>query len=129
MSSTPIFVGSAFATPCTVIDAISTDRTGAGTYDTVHVGIPSVVRAVKFQATTLTIDTMLLIFLYDGSTNRLIDEVRVRSQAPTNVDPGFSYLWVPPIAPLYLAAADELRAAMFSGSATLHSWTIGGNIT
>jgi len=129
MASTPVFVGSAFAIPTTLIDAISTDRTGAGTYDTVHVGIPSVVQAIRFQAITQTIETTLMLFLDDGTNVGMIDEIRIRPSTPTNVEPGWTYLWVPPVAKLLLAVGDEIQAAMRGGSASLQAWTIGGNVT
>lgn len=128
MATTPLFVGSGFPLPLGSVTAISTDRTGAGSYSTVVTGAPSMIRAIRFQATTLTIDTMLMLFYYDGANTRLLDEIRIVATTPTNVNAGWSHLWVPPVAPLIMPASDVIKAAMYSGSATIHAWAIGGDL-
>jgi hypothetical protein len=127
MASSPTFVGSGFANPCALIDAISTKRDGSGTYDTIVSGGPSLVRAVRFQAITLTADTSLLIFYNDGTNKYLIGDIPMRTVTPTGIDPGWSYLWTPPHPEFFIPSGDSLMAAMYSGAAALHAWAIGGN--
>ena len=125
MATTPVFIASGLTVPSVAVTAISTDRTGAGSYTTVLTGAPSIVEAIRFQAITLTIDTTMLVFLDDGANVKLIDEFRIRAATPTNVDPGFAYLWQPPRR-IYLPSGDEIQCAMYSGSATIIAHVQGG---
>lgn len=127
MATTPVFIASGFATPCVPVTAISTDRTGGGTYTTILTA-PSggaIVEAIKFQAQSVTSDTVLLLFINDASVTRLIDEIRVPASAPTMMTTAWTHLWVPP-SRIFLPNTHNIRAAMLSGPATINAWIIGG---
>lgn len=126
MATTPLFVGSAFATPCVSFTTVSTDRTGAGTYATLIVGAPSLLTGIRFRAITQTIDTKLLIFHDDGTNVKLIDELGIYVANPAQA--AWVGLWTPPNGEMLLASADEIMAAIYSGSMTIHSHALGGNL-
>ena len=131
MATTPQFSGSGFATGVVALSAISTLRNGSGSYTTLVTGAPSIIDGIKFQAQGQTIETMLLIFLNDGSSTELIDEVKIQAQTPTSISPGWSHLWIPPHRritgnPFILPSGDIISAAMYHGSAVLTAMPLGG---
>lgn len=129
MAGSPLFIASDFATPVAVIDNIDTDVTGGGTYDTIIApGARAIVTGVLFVAVTNTIDTLLYLYVYNGTNNRRLGKPIPIRQSVAKVigDEPWSALWTPPSYPFILESTWELRAAMLSGSATLHAWALGG---
>jgi hypothetical protein len=126
MATIPIFIASAFAAPCATVDAIDSDDTGGGTYDSIITGAPSQVTGIAFIAISPTIECELLIFHDDGSNVKLIDVVRIYQSNPAEFR--WKFTWYPEGGPMLLAASDEIQASMTRGSAVLHARAIGGNL-
>ena len=125
-NSVPRFI----ADPVVGIAAISTanpNRDGTGTMGTVATAPATgmVIDLIRVKASATTTAGMVRLFIHDGSTARLYDEVAVTAITPSATVKSFE-AEVAPTTPLILPSGYSLRASTEQAEA-FNVYAIGGN--
>lgn len=96
-NTNPIFTDSPSTSPVRFATA-NTNRDGTGTIATLFTpgADGSMLERVQIKATSPTTAGMLRLYVHDGSSWRLLDEIPVTAITPSGTVASFEALWTPP---------------------------------
>lgn len=110
-----------------VVSTANTNRDGTGTLASAFTGAStgSVVRRCRIAATGTTTDGMLRVYVYDGTNNRLIEEIPVPARAPGATIRTWTFLWTPSGGEVFLPSASYILKISTHNAETFHVTTEG----
>ena len=110
-----------------VVSTANTGRDGSGTLASAITGVAAgtTVRICRIAATGNTTDGMLRFYVYDGSNNRLIDEMRVPANTPSATVRTWVAEWVPRGGEVLLPSTSHQLRISTHNAETFHVTTEG----
>jgi len=126
MATNPLFVGTPVVGSAQ-LSVANTNRDGTGTIVTVLTAGTSGTRVehVRIRATGTTTAGVIRLYIHDGTTARLYEEILVSAVTPSTTTASFTYQWTAP-APFILPATYSLRASTHNAEA-FNIVAMGGN--
>ena len=126
-NTNPIFTLTSVAKPVAMTATANTSRTtfttGTDLYTAGTNG--SLVERIKFEATATTTAGVLRVWIHDGSTYFMVDEILVTAITPSSTIAAFTSVWTPPGGYLLLPNGYKISATTHNAE-SFNALTMGG---